>query len=263
MPRQRLEKRKDGRFVCRYDDKYFYGKTQAEATRKRDAYISELESGYSPESETTTFAEYSQTWLETYRGDCIKRSKDQYESFIKYCIDHLRKKRMRDITATDIQKLYNSLTGYSESYIHKFATTVRGIFKAAMEDGVVIRNPTLTPTPPKGASGEHRNIELWERKLVVDTCQNHRFGLAAMVMLYAGLRRGEALFLDIDRDVDFEKKTLTVRGAVSFGEGNQPVASDGKTEYAQRTIPLNDILADALKGHHGLLVARESGQLMS
>ena len=59
-----------------------------------------------------------------------------------------------------------------------------------------------------------------------------------MVMLYAGLRRGEALFLDVDRDVDFEKKTITVNGAVSFSNGNQPVESDGKTENARRTIPL-------------------------
>ncbi len=42
------------------------------------------------------------------------------------------------------------------------------------------------------------------------TCQEHEFGLCAMVMMYAGLRRGEVLYLDIDRDVDFENKTLTV-----------------------------------------------------
>ena len=29
-----------------------------------------------------------------------------------------------------------------------------------------------------------------------------------MVMMFAGLRRGEVLYIDIDRDVDFEKKTI-------------------------------------------------------
>ena len=28
MPRQKLEERTDGRFSCKYKDKYFYGKTQ-------------------------------------------------------------------------------------------------------------------------------------------------------------------------------------------------------------------------------------------
>ncbi len=78
----------------------------------------------------------------------------------------------------------------------------------------------------------------------------------------AGLRRGEALFLNVDRDVDFEKRTITVNGAVSFGNGNQPMESDGKTENARRTIPLVRPLADALCGHHGLLCTKKDGTMM-
>ena len=63
--------------------------------------------------------------------------------------------------------------------------------------------------------------------------------------------------------MDFEKKTITVRGAVSFSNGNQPEESDGKTEAAQRTIPLVPPLADALRGHHGLLATKADGTLMS
>ena len=84
-----------------------------------------------------------------------------------------------------------------------------------------------------------------------------------MVMLFAGLRRGEALYLDIDRDVDFEEKTNTVRGAVCFPDGNQAAVSSGKIEAAQRVIPLVEPLENALKGHHGLLCEKESGGLMS
>lgn len=84
-----------------------------------------------------------------------------------------------------------------------------------------------------------------------------------MAMMLAGLRRGEALYLDIDRAVDFANKTITVRGAVSFSEGNQAVASPGKTEAAQRTIPLVKPLEDALRGHHGLICAKQNGALTS
>ena len=84
-----------------------------------------------------------------------------------------------------------------------------------------------------------------------------------MVMMFAGLRRGEALYLDIDRDVDFEKKTITVRGAVAYPDGKQAVETEGKTDAAQRVIPLNDLLAEALKGHHGLLCPKADGGLMT
>lgn len=39
MTRQKLTKRADGRYVCRYDGQTFYGKTETEALKKREAYI--------------------------------------------------------------------------------------------------------------------------------------------------------------------------------------------------------------------------------
>ena len=106
----------------------------------------------------------------------------------------------------------------------------------------------------------HRNPTITERW---QTLYPHDFGPCAIAMMFAGLRRGEALYLDIDRDVDFEKKTITVRGAASFSDGNQAVETEGKTDAAQRVIPLNDCLAEALKGRHGLLLQKQDGFMMS
>ena len=39
MPRQKLIARQDGRYACKHEDKYFYGKTPAEALKKRGANI--------------------------------------------------------------------------------------------------------------------------------------------------------------------------------------------------------------------------------
>lgn len=151
----------------------------------------------------------------------------------------------------------------SASYIKKFCTTIRGIFRAAVQDGVIIRTPADLAKPPEGTNGEHRCLEEWEQNLIVETCNEHDFGPCAMVMVFAGLRRGEALYLDIDRDVDFKKKTITVRGAVAFQDRNQPTETEGKTDAAQRVIPMNDILAGALKGRHGLLLSKQDGSMMT
>ena len=71
------------------------------------------------------------------------------------------------------------------------------------------------------------------------------------------------LHLNIDRDVDFEKKTIAVRGAVSFSEGNRPKLTKGKTASAIRTVPLLPPLEEALKGRHGLVCHKENGGIMS
>ena len=38
MPRQTLKRRPDGRYACRYQNKWFYGDTQSEALAEREAY---------------------------------------------------------------------------------------------------------------------------------------------------------------------------------------------------------------------------------
>ena len=162
---------------------------------------------------------------------------------IEYAAASIQKRTVRSINATDIQRLYNTLAGKSHSYISKFCSTIRGIFRAAVQDGVIIRSPAELAQPPKGTAGEHRCLERWEQDLVVSTYAKHDFGICAMTMLFAGLRRGEIINLNVDRDVDFVKKTITVRGASSFSEGNQATVTEGKTKAAQRVIPLNDCLA--------------------
>ena len=238
MPRQILTKRTDGRYAVKYDGCFFYGKTKTEATRKRDEYMQEKMMGYSPNLADTPFLDYGLTWVETYHSECNPMQRKQYESFIRYAAEHMRPTLIRAVKATDVQRLLNTLSGYSCSHIRKFISTIKGVFKAAVQDGIILHSPAEMAKPPKGTAGGHRALENWERELVESTCLEHDFGLCAMVMMYAGLRRGEMLYLDVDRDVDFKRKTLTVRGAVSFCEGNQGIISNGKTEAAQRIIPM-------------------------
>ena len=263
MPRQKLIARQDGRYACKHEDKYFYGKTPAEALKKRDEYIKECTRGYDPDYNQITFIDYGLEWVNVYRTECNKKMQQQYKKMIEYAAAAIPKRTVRSINATDIQRLYNTLIGRSQSYISKFRSTIRGVFRAAVQDGVIIRSPAELAQPPKGTEGGHRCLERWEQDLIVSTYAEHDFGPAAMTMMFAGLRRGEIINLDVDRDVDFVKKTITVRGASSFSEGNQATVTKGKTKAAQRVIPLNDCLANALRFHHGLLCAKQDGTMMS
>ena len=265
MPRQQLSARADGRFRCKYNDRYFYGKTSAEALRKRDEYIRENTLGYDPDQSEKRFLEYGLEWLEVYRTECNPRQRRQYTNIIETAAQVLNKQFIRQITATDIQRLFNSQQVMSNSHISKFCTTIRSIFRSAALDGIILRSPAEMAKRPEGTCKGHRCLEKWEQDLIINTYAEHDFGICAMVMMFAGLRRGEVMYLNVDRDVNFEKKTITVNGAVSFSEsnGNQAVESEGKTKAAQRVIPMNDLLADALKGRHGLLCHKEDGSMMS
>ena len=263
MPRQQLAVRTDGRYRCAYQGKLFYGATQAEAIRKRDEFIRDTTLGFNPDLTETRFLEYGLAWLDVYRTECNPKMHQQYMNIIESAARILNKQYLRQINATDIQRLFNAQHGKSQSYISKFCTTIRAIFRSAALDGVILKSPAEMAKRPEGTCKGHRCLEKWEQDLIMETNREHEFGICAMTMMLAGLRRGELLYLDVDRDVDFEKKTLTVRGAVSFSEGNQATETEGKTKAAKRIIPMSDLLADALKDHRGLLCHKEDGSMMS
>ena len=238
MSRNQLAQRSDGRFKVNYKDKQFYGKTKNEALRKREEYVALENAGIDYNCCDTPFTEYGLRWLETYRVDCDSRQQQQYAGMIRYAGEKLKDKPMRRITVTDMQSVTNTLSVYSVSYVNKFMTTMRGIFRTAFAEGAILRNPMDLVKRPKCKKTEgHRTLEEWERDLIDSTCHEHDFGLVAVVMMYAGLRRGEAIHIDVDRDVDFEKNLITVNGAVSFTSGNQPEESEGKNRERQTVDP--------------------------
>lgn len=76
MPRQSLKKRADGRFACRYQDKFFYGKTQGEALAARDEYKRALEESHLRELENVQ---------ELHRRE-LKNIKETHETHLKWLL---------------------------------------------------------------------------------------------------------------------------------------------------------------------------------
>ena len=262
MPKQSYTKRKDGRYRVMYKGRYFYGYTQGEAIARRNEYMQQLQAGLREAAAGVTFAVYALEWLDTYKGDCSLKTYNGYASYIRRAIADIGDSRMLDITASDIKRLYNKQVGMSKSHIDKFCMTINSVFKAAHADGLILRNPCANHKRPKGSVGSHRALEQWEKDMVIHMAAKHPFGPAAMLMLFAGLRRGEMLAFDIDRDVDFENKRVYVRKAVSLAT-NQPVVKTPKTDAGKRDLPLFQPLEDVLRGRHGLILQKADGSVPS
>lgn len=110
---------------------------------------------------------------------------------------------------------------------------------------------------PKGTAASHRAITDEERRLIETV--PHRMQKAAMIMLYAGLRRGELLALEYD---DVENDVISVDEAVSF-VGTKPVVKDPKTESSVRRVPLLEPLKKYFedKNQLGYVVTSADGVL--
>ena len=260
MPRPTLKKRADGRYRCKYHDQYFYGATVSEAFAARDAYIHGERTAQAREH---LVRYYAANWLRVHKAHVSGRTYDDYSRYVDTLIAELGDRPVGEVTVSEIKASYATryLTA-SASALHKARMLYISIWDTAVEEGVAKRNPCRSEQarPHKGTAGTHRQLTPEEDALLLQV--DHPFKYTVLAMRYAGLRRGEALALDIDRDVDFDRKVIYVREAVQFDE-NTPTVKTPKTEAGVRVIPLFSILEKALQGRHGLLAPSASGKLMT
>lgn len=254
--RQHLKRRKDGRFACRYKDKWFMGATEEEALEAREEYIKREALGL---SRCMTVAAYAAQWLPLYKSGVSDQTYNAYATHLDRLARRIGSKRLAEVTTDDAQAIFAELAGYSQSYIRKARMLYIAFFDAAQENGFATKNPFRSRLLQieKGAEGSHRAITLEERNLILNT--PHRFRLFALVMLYAGLRRGEAVCLSSD---DIDGEYIHVRRAVHY-EGNKPVIGNPKTEAGSRDIPVLPILADELAKVTGLIVTSAGGEMLT
>ena len=259
MPR-RNEKppRSDGRYQAKYHGRYFYASSPDEARRLRDEYKYQCEHGID-QIRNITVSDYVDQWLPVAKASvsdkCYNDYAVQLEALTSVCGD----KYMNAVLPLDIKKVWAHYIGYSDSTIHRAHMLYRSLFASAVENGYCRINPVTKEDaqPHKGTAGSHRNIEPWERK-IIETFP-HRMQAPAMLMLYAGLRRGEMLAFT---GADVKDNHICVRQSVRF-EQNQPVFVDPKTDAGTRDIPVFDKLLPFVQDLSGYILPNEKGKACS
>ncbi|GHU78915.1 site-specific integrase [Clostridia bacterium] len=259
-------RRKDGRYQKslsytlpdgKHMRKCFYGKTQAEAKEKKERFRRDIASGMDIQSLNITYKEYIERWLGIRKNRADKAIKEaigvedepkavkQYRNYAKLPLAIVGNKRLIDVGRSDMELCVSRLAGKSESYISKVSFVLNSIFECAQGDKILLFNPMVNVIFPQGTSGTHRMLEADEVSRARTKHTDHPMWLAVMIMLYAGLRRGEVIALHTD-DIDLDNKVIHVRHAVRY-ETNQPIIGPPKTKASLRNIPISPILLDAIQ----------------
>ena len=266
MPRERkqkLKKRKDGRYACRYHGQWFYSTDPDDCLRQREEFKQQERRGLIM---PYFVQEYAENWLERSCPNISPSTKRGYFSHLKTLINAIGHLALSDVKPSDIKSIYSThYKGLSNSYIKAAKQLYCALFDSAVADGLILSNPARdrTAKPHKGKTGGHRSITQQERQWIETLCTEHRAHPVAMVMLYAGLRPQEAKALNIDTDIDFEKEIITVRNTAHIDPDNgqkYAITGQGKTERANRQVPLLPPLKRALNGKQGYLVTTAHGE---
>lgn len=258
--KQHLKRRKDGRFACRYHDKWFMGDTEEEALQRREEFKRQEAAGAIRQLDPTV-QEYAMKWLPLHKSTVSDKCYNDYAKQLEALCSVVGDKKMSAVSVDDAALVWKHYSGYSASTVKRSRMLFVALFDAAIENDLCRKNPFRArfAQPPKAPSGSHRALTDQEIHLIRTV--PHRMQLAALVMLYAGLRRGEVLALST-RDIDLTAGTISVSRAVRFS-GNRPTMTKPKTAAGKRTVPILSVLRPYLADHSGLIVSTVAGTVMT
>lgn len=228
-------------------------KTQNEAKKDFLKIQVQIANGeYSPEKQKRMkFKEVYSQWLNIY-SNTVKES--TLATTIRIVEAHvlpaIGKYYIDSITMLECQKAVNKWFKEAPRTYKRYIRYANQIFKYAMHLELIDSSPmdkVIRPKqPPKKKYYEFYTKD--ELNQYLKTA--HKYGIEAytlfFVLAYTGLRRGEALALEW-RDIDFLKKTLTVRRTLSKGLKNRNVIQTPKTINSARTIFLTVETLQVLK----------------
>ncbi|MDR0886455.1 MAG: site-specific integrase, partial [Clostridiales Family XIII bacterium] len=206
--------------------------SEAELGEKVGRRKSEIDQGKQKISKQMLVRDWTSQWREVYKEPVVEDSTMQViDSFINRINAHIGTLRLCEVEPLHCQRILNDLKGKSYSLMTKTQYYMKDLFKKAIKSNLMYTNPADDLAMPKCVKGTHRPLSVHERKILLEVCEHHEYGLWVLIMLYCGLRPGE---------------TARVKG-VHINLDEAKVFVDGtKSDAAVRYVPLPKKLAEKL-----------------
>ncbi|MEU2333963.1 site-specific integrase [Streptomyces sp. NPDC013172] len=215
--------------------------TQIEADMSRGHYID-------PRAGRMTFRQYAEGWVKTHTGEINSREAAERRLRL-HAYPHLGSRPLGSFKPEHIREWIANLeaTVPAESHRRIIVGTVSAALSAAVEDGLLSKNPCQARTVKLPKPGKPR-VEPWTAAQVfaVRTALPRCYQATVDVGAGCGLRQGEIFGLSVE-ELDYEGGWLSV--------GHQLKRIRGKYVFALpkggkvRNVPLPKAVAKALRSH--------------
>lgn len=249
----RTKKRPDGRYAKQIylgvgadgkrKYKTIYAATAKEADKLAAEYRAALGRGLDPGAGGSTVKTLLDNLLNVKRAQGVSASWLRSLDIYSRHLSPLWPLPADKVRTADVQRVLGALadTGLAHKTLTEIAATLKAAFALAMPE-VVQYNPCGKVVVPAGKAPQTRGwLDEERQRWVRDT--PHRAQRAAMLMMYAGLRRGEATALTW-ADVDLVHRTISVVKSWDFVSARVKAP---KTAAGTRVVHIPQVLADFLR----------------
>jgi len=245
-----MKQREDGRWVktvtIKGKRKMFYSRAKTEKLAERD--INRQMTAYQEQEEKgKNFDEVADEWSDEHYKTVEYNTQKYYNAALKQIQEHFSKTPIKNISSIDIVTFIDAVCsqGYALKTVKSRLLVLNLIFKHAVVKGYIETNPCVYISVPKNLKKTRRVAPEQDALQTVIKSVDVAFGFFAYLILYTGLRRGEALALRYS-DIDYENKQITVNKSI-YHKNNVPYEKTPKTSAGIRKVILLDNLIPILK----------------
>lgn len=253
--------RGDGRYMGFWHEPD--GRRHAVYDRDPEALYRKIQEKENPVERPDTFRQIAEDWQNKHWERVGFKTAEAYTAPFRRLMNKYGDAEAGDITAQSVYAYLSELgkQGFSRRSVQMHRDILNMIFNEAIVSGELTANPCAAVSMPRNLTTTKRELPGDDAVAAVKAGHDQPFGLFALICLYAGLRRGEALALHYE-DIDRPRGVIHVTKAVEF-VGNNPHLKAPKTAAGARDAVLLDVLAEAIPKGKGLIFCRDDGGLLT
>lgn len=247
MARKKYKKRSDGRYETtvkigvnpdtgRPIRTHIYAYTVKELEKKRGDYIKKVKEGLVCDR-PVSFGEYAEKWFKLNKSGKAANTRAVYANTLKKHIGCIRNKRIDCITKSDIQLQLNQAAGHHSTQ-EIVLLTIRQVLDCAVDDGLIIRNPSqnIRLDPEKGGQ-KKRQLTDFELDCIAAADLEPEERCFISLLLYTGMRRGEIFALS-KSSIDLEAGVIHVNRTAIYATRSRTEITPPKSNAGFRDIPI-------------------------
>ena len=250
-----------GRFTYQGKAYVLYDEEWRRLEQRIAAMRQELKEGRYIKESCQTLNDWFDEWMNTYKKSTVKYG--TYQNYLNHYNFYIRggigKKKLKDITTTDIQILYNEMRdrNFAAGTIKLTGAALNGCMKRAVLNRMIPFNPVALAEIPKCKEKKERYVfSREEQKQFLKELEGSYLEEFFQLTLMTGLRNGEVRALRW-KEIDLEKKQLHVNHTLIDVGGEGFRLETPKTKTSRRTIPMLSQVEDILERRK--LTAKEEG----
>lgn len=200
-----------------------------------------------PDAGKVRFDDYAEQWLaaQTFEEGTVEMVELRFRLHV---MPHLGSRNLADIQPSTIQGWLRTLTGLSGNYQKVMYANVSSVFTAAVDDGLIPKNPCKAPSVRRPKS-DPRKLKPWTREeaMAVRDHLPDQFKLVVDLGIGLGLRQGEIFGLSLD-DIDLNTGEIEIKRQVKLLGSNRQLFGLPKGRKI-RTVPLPDRVLELINDH--------------